>query len=274
LIYRRPLVRTGAPLEELLKGHRSSLLGIGTVATIMALWYVLTTLTHVVAAARFPTPGDAWGALQQITLQGYADARLWRHVVQSSGLVLMGFAVASSVGVALGLLMGWNRRAEALLNPVFLLLRPIPPLAWIPLAIVWLGLGNAAKVLVIFMAAFVPAVINTYAGVRSMEPQIVEASRMLGVRGTRFIREVLVPAAMPHIFTGLRLSLQASWTTLVAAELVGALYGLGQVLSSAAQDIYPGMIFVGMVMVGLCGGIMTLVLAWCERRAMPWRASV
>jgi NitT/TauT family transport system permease protein/taurine transport system permease protein len=237
----------------------------------MALWFFLTTLTHVIGAARFPTPFDAWGALRQITVQGYADATLWRHIVQSSGLVSMGFVVASSVGVALGLVMGWSRRAEALLNPVFLLLRPIPPLAWIPLAIVWLGLGNAAKVLVIFMAAFVPAVINTYTGVRTMEPQIVEASSMLGVRGWRFVREVLVPAALPHIFTGLRLSLQASWTTLVAAELVGALYGLGQVLNNAAQDIYPGMIFVGMVMVGLCGGVMTLILAWCERRAMPWR---
>jgi len=240
---------------------------------LLALWYVVTTATHLVGAARFPTPADAWGALLQITFQGYADAKLWRHALQSSGLVLMAFVVASSTGVALGLVMGWSPRAEALLNPVFLLLRPIPPLAWIPLAIVWLGLGNAAKVLVIFMAAFVPSVINTYTGVRAMEAPTVEASRMLGVRGTRFVCEVLVPAALPYIFTGLRLSLQASWTTLVAAELVGALYGLGQVLSNAAQDIYPGMILVGMVSVGLCGGAMTMALAWCERRAMPWRAS-
>ena len=116
-------------------------------------------------------------------------------------------ARATILGVALGLVMGWSRRAEALLNPVFLLLRPIPPLAWIPLAIVWLGLGNGAKVLVIFMAAFVPAVINTFTGVRAMEPQIVEAAAMLGARGPRFVREVLVPAASPHIFTGLRLQL-------------------------------------------------------------------
>jgi taurine transport system permease protein len=230
-------------------------------------------VTQVISAARFPTPSDVWGALTQITIKGYADAKLWRHVLQSSVLVLMGFATAVTVGVVLGLAMGWSRRAEALLNPVFLLLRPIPPLAWIPLAIVWLGLGDAAKVLVIFMAAFVPAVINTYTGVRAMEPQIIEASSMLGARGARFVREILIPAAAPHIFTGLRLSLQASWTTLVAAELVGALYGPGQVLNNAAQDIYPGMILVGMAMVGLCGGLMTAVLAMIERRALPWRVS-
>ena len=253
-------------------GH-SAAIGVATVVLALALWALFTTAIPWIDTARFPAPADVWAALTQITVQGYADARLWRHVAQSSVLVLTGFATACTVGVALGLAMGWSRRAEALLNPVFLLLRPIPPLAWIPLAIVWLGLGDAAKVLVIFMAAFVPAVINTYTGVRAMEPQIVEASSMLGARGPRFVREVLVPAAAPHIFTGLRLSLQASWTTLVAAELVGALYGLGQVLNNAAQDIYPGMILVGMVFVGVCGGLMTAALGWVERRAMPWRAA-
>jgi NitT/TauT family transport system permease protein/taurine transport system permease protein len=106
-----------------------------------------------------------------------------------------------------------------------------------------------------------------------MEPQIVEAASTLGARGWRFVAEVLVPAALPHVFTGLRLSLQASWTTLVAAELVGALHGLGQVLNNAAQDIYPGMILVGMVAVGICGGLMTAALGFLERRAMPWRSA-
>lgn len=256
-----------------MRGNRGTLIGFATVIAVGVVWYVATVALALVGPSRFPPPADVWGALKQITVQGYADAKLWRHVLQSSLLVLMGFVTAVSIGVVLGLAMGWSRRVEALANPVFLLLRPIPPLAWIPLAIVWLGLGNSAKILVIFMAAFVPAVINTFTGVRAMEPQIVEASQMLGVRGFRFVREVLVPAALPYIFTGLRLSLQASWTTLVAAELVGALYGLGQVLNNAAQDIYPGMILVGMVFVGLCGGLMTAALALFERVAAPWRSA-
>ena len=96
-------------------------------------------------------------------------------------LVLLGFAAAVAIGVPLGLVMGWSRRAEALVNPAFLLMRPIPPLAWIPLAIVWLGLGDAAKVLVIWFAAFVPSVINSYAGVRAIEPHLLEAARTLGI---------------------------------------------------------------------------------------------
>ncbi len=248
-------------------------MAVATLSVALVLWYALTTLTGVISPARFASPGDVWAAWLQITTQGYADAKLWRHIVQSCMLVLFGFVVAVAVGVPLGLAMGWSKRAEAFINPVFLLLRPIPPLAWIPLAIVWLGLGNAAKIMVIFVAAFVPSVINTYAGVRSMEPHLLEASAMLGAKRFTFIREVLVPGSLPHIFTGLRLSLQASWTTLVAAELVGALYGLGQVLSAAAQDIFPAMILVGMIFVGVCGGAMTWLLGRVEKRSMPWRAA-
>ncbi|HZD19414.1 MAG TPA: ABC transporter permease, partial [Burkholderiales bacterium] len=205
-------------------------------------------------------------------LAGYADARLHVHILHSAKLVLMGFAVAVATGVPLGLAMGWSRRIEALLNPAFLLIRPIPPLAWIPLAIVWLGLGDAAKVLVIWFAAFVPSVINSYAGVRSLERHVIEAARMLGASRWMMLHEVLIPGAMPHIFTGLRLSLQACWTTLVAGELIGAAAGLGRVLAQGALDLFPAMILVGMLFVALAGAAMTWALGLLEARAMPWRS--
>src|SRR5207237_9782707 len=119
--------------------------------------------------------------------------RLPEPCLHSCALVLMGFIAAVAIGVPLGMLMGWSRRAEAAINPVFLLLRPIPPLAWIPLAIVWLGLGDAAKVLVIWFAAFVPAVINSYVGLRSIEPHLIEAARSLGIGRRMMLLEVLFP---------------------------------------------------------------------------------
>ena len=237
---------------------------------MLVAWWLLTA-TQVIPPTRFPSPAEAWDALRQVALTGYADARLQTHVLHSSQLVLMGFAVAIGTGVPLGLAMGWSRRAEALLNPAFLLIRPIPPLAWIPLAIVWLGLGDAAKVLVIWFAAFVPSVINSYAGVRSLERHVIEAARMLGASHWTMIREVVVPGAMPHIFTGLRLSLQACWTTLVAGELIGAAAGLGHLLQQSALDIFPAMILVGMVFVAISGGVMTWALGRVEVLAMPWR---
>ncbi len=241
-------------------------------AAVILVWHLLTAVFGVISAARFPTPADVAAAWQQIGVEGYSNARWHEHVLRSVLLVTVGFVVSSSIGVALGLAMGASRQVEAFINPIFLLLRPIPPLAWIPLAIVWLGLGDAAKIMVIFVAAFVPSVINSYTGVRQIDLPVFEASAMLGVSGWRRWREVLIPGALPSIFTGLRLSLQASWTTLVAAELIGAVAGLGQILNQAAQDIYPAMIVVGMLSVALCGWLMTLALGWLEQRAMPWRA--
>jgi len=237
---------------------------------VLGAWWLLSA-TDIIPPARFASPREFWDALKQVELSGYADARLHEHVLHSAKLVLMGFMVAIATGVPLGLAMGWSRRIEALVNPAFLLVRPIPPLAWIPLAIVWLGLGDAAKVLVIWFAAFVPSVINSYAGVRSIERHLLEAARMLGITRWMMIREVLVPGAAPLIFTGLRLSLQACWTTLVAGELIGAAAGLGHVLQQSALDLFPAMILVGMVFVAISGGVMTWALAMVERRAMPWR---
>lgn len=240
-------------------------------AAVLGLWYLLTTTTGFISPARFPAPAEVWVAARQIAVDGYGNARWHEHVLRSVLLVTMGFVVASSVGVVLGLAMGASRRVEAFVNPIFLLLRPIPPLAWIPLAIVWLGLGDSAKMMVIFVSAFVPSVINSYTGVRQIDKPIFEASAMLAVRGWRYWREVLIPGALPSIFTGLRLSLQASWTTLVAAELVGAVAGLGTILNQGSQDIYPAMILVGMASVALAGWAMTQGLGWIERRVMPWR---
>ena len=245
--------------------------GAATFAVLAAAWWLATSVTHLIPPVYFATPGEVLEALKQIAFDGYADGKLSEHFLHSSKLVLMGFAAAVSIGVPLGMWMGWSRRAEAFVNPVFLLIRPIPPLAWSPLAIVWLGLGDAAKVLVIWFAAFVPSVINSYTGVRSIEPHLVEAARSLGIRGPMLVREVLFPGALPLIFTGLRLSLQACWTTLVAGELIGAIVGLGHVLYQAGLDLFPAMIVVGMASVAVAGAIMTIALAWIERLAIPWR---
>jgi taurine transport system permease protein len=166
----RPLISTAA-------------LALGVSVGVLLLWHLLTAMLGVIPAARFPNPLEVGQALRQIASEGYSNGRLHEHVLRSVLLVTMGFVVASGVGVILGLAMGASRKVEALVNPVFLMLRPIPPLAWIPLAIVWLGLGDAAKMMVIFFAAFVPSVINSFTGVRQIEKPIFEAAAMLNVSG-------------------------------------------------------------------------------------------
>lgn len=245
--------------------------GLATVAAVLAFWVIGSRL-GLINPQSFPNPEQFWAAAKQLLIgEGFADGRVHEHVLQSLKLILMGFFAATAVGVPLGLWMGWSRRVEALVNPIFLLIRPIPALAWIPLAIVWLGLGDGAKVMILWFAAFVPSVINSFAGVRTIDRSIVEASQVFGVRGWSLVKDVIVPGALPSIFTGLRLSLQGCLTALVAAELLGALLGMGKVLYQAGLDIYPAMILAGMVVVAVVGFGLTALLDLVERHSMPWR---
>jgi NitT/TauT family transport system permease protein/taurine transport system permease protein len=254
---------------------RRVVVGAATVVAALLLWWLATSGLRLLNPLRLPSPQEVWAAFTQITFgQGYGGATLWQHALHSLALVAKGFAAAVVTGIPLGLLMGWSRRAEALINPIFLLLRPIPALAWIPLAIVWFGLGDTGKVFVIWLTAFVPSVINAFTGVRGVDPVLIAAARTQGASTPQVIRHVVIPGAMPLIFTGLRLSLQASWTTLVAAELVGAFFGLGRVLNVAGQDIFPGMILVGMAAVAVAGAVTTWLLGCVERRAIAWRPAV
>lgn len=246
--------------------------GIATVVVLLAIW-IVGSRSGFIDPQVFPSPEQFWAAAKQLMFgEGFADGRVHEHVLQSVKLILLGFFAATAIGVPLGLWMGWNRTAEALVNPIFLLIRPIPALAWIPLAIVWLGLGDAAKVMILWFAAFVPSVINSFTGVRNIDRPIIEASRVFGIRGWSLVKDVILPGAMPSIFTGLRLSLQGCLTALVAAELLGALLGMGKVLYQAGLDIYPAMILAGMVVVAVVGFGLTAILDWVERRSMPWRA--
>jgi taurine transport system permease protein len=246
--------------------------GIATVVVLLVFW-VVGSRSGLINPQVFPSPDQFWAAAKQLVVgEGFADGRVHEHALQSIKLILMGFFAATAIGVPLGLWMGWSRKAEALINPIFLLIRPIPALAWIPLAIVWLGLGDAAKVMILWFAAFVPSVINSYTGVRTIERPIIEASQVFGRGGWSLIKDVIVPGALPSIFTGLRLSLQGCLTALVAAELLGALLGMGKVLYQAGLDIYPAMILVGMVVVAVVGFALTAVLDFAERHSMPWRA--
>jgi NitT/TauT family transport system permease protein/taurine transport system permease protein len=253
---------------------RQAKVTLATLCVVLAAWWLATTGFGLVNKLRLPSPEDVWAALMQINTRGFAGATLWVQAVHSLQLVAKGFFVAVITGVPLGLLMGWSRRAEIILNPTFLILRPIPALAWIPLAIVWFGLGDSGKIFTIWLTAFVPSVINTFTGVRQVDPVLIAAARTQGASTPQVLRHVVFPGALPMIFTGLRLSLQASWTTLVAAELVGAFFGLGRVLNVAGQDIYPGMILVGMAAVAVCGAATTWLLGVVERRVLTWRPAI
>lgn len=241
------------------------------IVTVAAAWYFATTVAGLVGPGRFPSPADVRDAWDQATSpNGYGGATLLQHVIQSCKIIIGGFIAAVVTGVPLGLLMGANKDADALFGPVFSMLRPIPPLAWIPLSIVWFGLGDEAKIFIIWLSAFVPSVINSDAGIRNVDRTLIEAAKVHGASNWTLLTAVMIPAAMPMIMTGARISLQVCWNALVAAELVGSVSGLGHLLNIASLDLYPGMILLAMAMVAILGWSMTMVLAWTEKYFFHW----
>ena len=254
-----------------LPGVRRQLLTVCSLGAAILVWWMATSVFHLVDTVRFPDPGTFLESLHQIVFAQYAGADLAQHVASSLGLVLKGFILAAVTGCALGLIMGLSPFWRDFLLPVFNLLRPVPPLAWIPLALLWFGLGDASKLFLITYAAFIPVVINTSAGVAQIDRVLLEAARVHGARGWPWLRHVIIPGAVPHILIGLRLAMQTCWNVIVAAELLGAIVGIGKVLSNATDDVYPGMVLVGMATVAVLGISTTYLLEIAERRFVTWR---
>ena len=193
-------------------------------------------------------------------------ALLHQHVVESLSLALAGFGVAVVVGVPLGLLMGWYPAVNLMVRPIFDAIRPIPPIAWIPIAILWLGIGIYAKAFIIFLAAFVPCVINSYTGIRLTNPVLIRVAQIYGASNFETFRKIGIPSAIPMVFTGMKLSLNAAWTTLVAAELLAASQGLGYLIQLGRRLARPDIIIVGMLTIGLLGALMSWILTIIESR--------
>jgi ABC-type nitrate/sulfonate/bicarbonate transport system, permease component len=265
----------GRPRFELTQAQKDRrlrrFLGLLTAVTLLLAWYLVTGPLQMVRPLLFPSIADAWASLSYLSGSGYAGETLLQHIVSSVGLVVLGFVVAIATGVPLGIWMGWNRKADAILNPVFQLIRPIAPIAWIPLTILWLGLGISAKIFVIWLAAFSPVLINTHTGIRQVSATLIEAAQVHGASPRQLLWKVAVPSALPMLFTGLRMSLQACWMVLVAAELVGSFMGLGHILIVATRDLDSGIILVAMSCIAVLGVLMNAVLGQVERRLLPWR---
>lgn len=193
-------------------------------------------------------------------------ATLQAHTLTSLGLALGAFGAAALIGVPLGLFMGWYKPVRILVRPIFDAMRPIPPIAWISLAILWLGIGYTAKVFIIWLSAFVPCVINAYIGITLTNPVLIRVANIYGASNWETFRKIGAPSAVPMIFTGLKLSLNAAWTTLVAAELLAASEGLGFLIQMGRRIARPDIIIVGMVSIGLAGALMSALLSFIESR--------
>lgn len=237
---------------------------------VLGAWQALTSF-HVVPEVVLPAPGQVWSDAKMLALQGFQGQTLWSDVWISAVRILSGFLAAVVIGVPLGLWMGTNRIIFKLVDPILQFVRPVPPLAYIPLMVVWFGIGEMSKTMVILLGTIPIIMISSLAGVRGTPRQRVQVAQCLGANRSQIFRYVILPSALPEIFTGMRVGIGVAWTCLVAAEMIGAASGLGWLVQIAGQDIQVGVIFVGIVAIGLLGYLMELCIRLIERRVVPWR---
>jgi taurine transport system permease protein len=242
---------------------------ISTLALLLA-WFLVTQF-KLVAPLFLPSPFDVATQFYTVAVDGFSNATLLQHVGTSLFRVLTAFLIATAIGVPLGLAMGLNRWVKGIFSPPIQLYWPVPPLAYLPLVIIWFGIGETAKVILLTLAMFAPIVISAQAGVRSVAPGRIQAAQSLGAGKAQIFRHVVLPSALPEILTGLRLGIGSGWATLVAAELVAATKGLGFMTLSAAQFLVTDVVFVGILTIAALATIFLTALRLLERRLTPWK---
>jgi len=250
---------------ELSKGDfKYVLLSVISVLGFFLIWQFLAS-TGVINNRYIATPIEVIQAfIYKIGNTKPDGSTLQANILTSLKVAMSGFGIAVVIGVPLGLLMGWYEGVRRFVQPVFEILRPIPPIAWIPLAILWLGIGIPAKAFIIFLAAFVPCVLNSYTGIRLTDPILIRVASIYGASNWESFLKIGVPSAVPMIFVGLKVSLNSSWTTLVAAELLAAFSGLGYLIQIGRRISRPDIIIVGMLTIGLIGAILSAILSRIE----------
>lgn len=239
------------------------------VALFFGLWWFLTA-AGLVPRQFLPTPLDVGTRFVQLLTSPFAGATLPMHLASSFQRYAAGVLLAAAVGVPLGLLMGWFRWLDDIVTPLFDALRFIAPIAWVPFAALWFGTGIGGPVMIIFAGAFPPCLINAYRGARFVDPRLIEAGRMLGTGNRRMILEVLLPAAVPSIIAGLRVSAGLGWQSLVGAELIVAAAGIGFMMVQAQGSVQTATVMTGMIAIGVVGMLIDVLLrhgeGWLRRR--------
>jgi len=239
-------------------------------AVAMGTWWSLSVL-GVFPRFALPSPGDVYHAFTSTVSTGYLSVTLQQDLVSSVLRVGVAFLGAVLIGTAVGVLMAESRFIFGLIDPFLQFLRPIPPLAFIPLFVVWFGIGELPKVLLILVSTLPVIIINTISGVRGAPRQRVEVAQCLGATRGEILRHVVLPSALPEIFTGMKVGVGVAWSTLVAAELIAAQRGLGWLVEQAGQELQTAIVVVGIIVIGIVGYLMELAIRSLERAVVPWR---
>jgi taurine transport system permease protein len=240
-------------------------LRVASVIFFFLLWYYATTLDWV-SPLVFPSPVT----VGQQAHQFLASGNLWASVLASSRRVIMGFMLAAVVGIPLGVLLGVCSPAKAFLDPIISLIRPLPSLTWIPLTMLWFGIGEEQKYAIVFMGSVIYVLLYTFESTRAVDPVLIKAARNLGASDFAIMREVILPGSLAGVIAGLKVTLAISWTCVLSAEMVAANQGLGALIWYAHDWDNIALVLVGMVSISLTVLVIDSIVALIEPRLIPW----
>lgn len=253
-----------------MRRRRRFLFGLAAVLVGVLAWGLLRPL-GLVSPELLASPGEVWAALTEILRDGYRGTTLAENIGATLGRCLAGFALATVLGVPLGLWLGMSRLADASVNFIIQFLRPLPPLSYLVLLILWFGAGDLSKIMLLFMGAFPSITTAAMAGVRQVSRQRMQVARTLGASSPQIFWFVVLPGALSMIFTGLSIALAGAFSSVVAAELMAASDGLGWMIFSASRFLRNDIIMLGIILLGVFGMALTWSLALIDRRVVHWR---
>jgi taurine transport system permease protein len=255
-------------MSEIIRGK--VVLGSLAILFIIGVWLLLSE-TGFIPPLFLPSPVIIFETFVDLIKDGYREISLLHHIALSLMRVSLAFLLACVLGIPLGLLMAMSKIAEGIFDPLIELYRPIPPIALIPLFIIWLGIGEMSKIGIIFISIFAVIVINTISGVRSIVQTKIWAAQSLGAEKTKLFRYIILPAALPGIMTGMRVGIGFGWTTLVAAEMIAAASGIGWMALNARRFLRTDIILCGVIIMGVIGLLLDRVLRIVEQKLIPWK---
>lgn len=270
-----PATAPREPSSQPRRPASTSTLGISlvTLASLIGLWF---SAAHFGWASPLflPSPAEVLTQFSAVAADGYANATLLDHTLASLGRIAAALGVGIVLGVPLGLLMGLNRWAKGIFSVPIDLYWGLPPLAYLPLLIIWLGIGETSKIVLLSLSTFAPICFAAQAGVRSVPAERINAALSLGASRLQLFKSIILPSALPEIMTGLRIAIGAGLSTLVAAELIAAQSGLGYMIMSAANFLATDIVFVGLIVIAVFAFAFTSGMRWLERRLVPWKGKL
>ena len=240
---------------------------------ILAVWWVVSELA-IVPHLFLPRPDEVLRQVAVVYRDGYAGASLGEHVYASLFRIVAAATIAITLGIPLGLLMGLNRWAKGILDTPIEFYWPLPPLSYLPLMIIWLGIGETSKITLLVLAMFAPICLAAQAGVRSLPIERVNAARSLGANRLQLFLDIVLPSALPEILTGIRIALGVGWGTLVAAELIASTRGIGFMIMSASQFLATDVVFVGIGIIAICAFAFSAAIRSLETLLVPWKGKL